>query len=82
MPCIIAGCTNQADHNLSIRLRRPDTSAIWAPNTEAFLCDLHAAQGMVVTITLQPTNTGNIETQVSSSGGNVVSRITPIVNVP
>ena len=45
MACIIAGCRNPATNNFSVRLRREDTSAIWAPNTEAFICDEHAACG-------------------------------------
>jgi hypothetical protein len=81
MPCIIAGCPNPAEHNLSVRLRRPNTSAIWAPNTEAYLCDQHAAQGLRITVLLEPTNTGNIETIVSSSGSSV-TRTTPIANAP
>lgn len=82
MACIIAGCQNSAEHNFSVRLRRPDTSAIWAPNTEAFLCDDHATQGLILTVTLQPTNTGMVETRISSQGGSLVTRITPIVNAP
>lgn len=81
MACIISGCPNDAAHNLSVRLRRPDTSAIWAPNTEAFLCDDHAAGGLRVTVILEPTGTGEIETRVFSAG-NIVSRTTPITNTP
>ena len=36
MPCIITGCPNEGIHNIGIRCRRPDTTAIWAPNTNAF----------------------------------------------
>jgi len=82
MPCIISGCTNPADHNIGIRVRRPDTSAIWAPNTDAFLCDDHATKGLRITIVLTPTASGEIETDVSSPGGGVVSRTTPIINPP
>ncbi len=82
MPCIVTGCRNLADHNIGIRVRRPDTSAIWAPNTDAFLCDDHATQGLRITIVLTPTGTGAIETEVSSPGGLPVSRTTPIVNPP
>ena len=81
MPCIIAGCKNRAEHNIGIRLRRPDTSAIWAPNTEAFLCDEHAIQGLKIRIVLMPTATGEIETEVTSQGF-VASRTTGIINEP
>ena len=79
MACIIAGCKNTAPHNFSVRLRRPSTRAIWAPNTEAFMCDEHATQGLQVTVVLTPTTTGNIETDVSSPGGRPVKRTTPVV---
>ena len=82
MRCIITGCNNDAEHNFSVRLRRPDTSAIWAPNTEAFLCDDHAVNGMKIKVIFEPTQTGNIETEISSSGGGVVTRTTPIINNP
>jgi hypothetical protein len=80
MACIIPGCRNRARHNVGIRLRRPSTRAIWAPNTDAFLCDDHATQGLEITIVLTPTNTGEIETKVSSPGGRVISRTTPIIH--
>lgn len=81
MPCIISGCPNLAEHNLGVRLRRPDTSAIWAPNTEAFLCDDHAGNGLRITVILEPTGTGEIETRIFAAG-NTVSRTTPITNTP
>jgi hypothetical protein len=79
MPCIIAGCRNPATHNVGVRLRRPSTRAIWAPNTPAYLCDHHATQGLKISVVLTPTETGDIETEVSSPGGGSVSRRTPIV---
>ncbi len=81
MPCIVPGCEEDANNNFGVRLRRPDTSAIWAPNTEAFLCDTHAAQGLRIKVYLEPTTTGQIETQISASGP-IVSRTTPITNEP
>lgn len=79
--CIIAGCKNRARHNIGIRLRRPSTRAIWAPNTDAFMCDDHATQGIEIEIVLTPTDTGQVETNVSSGKGHrVVSRVTPIIH--
>lgn len=82
MPCAIPGCNNPAPHNFGVRLRRPDTSAIWAPNTEAFLCDAHASQGLSITVVLEPTNSGQIETKVSGIAPPTANRATPIVNTP
>ena len=36
----------------------------WAPNTPAYLCDHHATQGLKITVSLVPTATHEIETQV------------------
>ena len=82
MKYIVAGYPNSAEHNFSVRLRRPDTTAIWAPNTEAFLYDQHAVSGLRITVLLEPTKTGEIETSVSSVPSYVASRITPITNTP
>ena len=82
MSWVIPGCLNYAPHNLGVRLRRPDTTAIWAPNTEAFLCDTHAAQGMIITIILEPTTTGQIETKVSGIKPPTHDRTTPISQTP
>ena len=82
MRCIILGCQNNAVNNFSVRCRKPSTRAIWAPNTEAFLCDQHARQGLKVTVVLEPTNDARIETSISSPGGRVVQRRTSITNNP
>lgn len=79
--CIIPNCTNNAVHNISIRCRRPDTSAIWAPNTHAFLCDDHAEDGYTIDIVLRPNGTTGITTNVTA-GNRVETRTTPIVNAP
>jgi hypothetical protein len=81
MQCIISGCNNVASHNFSVRLRRPDTTAIWAPNTEAYLCDLHAAQGVRIKVFIETTDTGMVETEISSLG-RIVTRTTPIQQIP
>ncbi len=77
--CLIPNCQNNATNNLGIRCRRPDTSAIWAPNCNAYLCDEHADQGYVINITLTPDNARNITTNVSASR-QVASRTTPITH--
>ena len=35
--CIIDGYPNDGIHNFGVRCRRPDTGAIWTPNTDAYL---------------------------------------------
>ncbi|MEX2644709.1 MAG: hypothetical protein WD249_00440 [Gaiellaceae bacterium] len=62
--CIVPGCPAEASNNLGIRLRRPDTSAIWAPNTAAHVCDRHAVGGARLTVLYEPTETGQVEVGV------------------
>lgn len=80
--CLIPGCNNNASHNISIRCRRPATTAIWAPNTTAYLCDVHADQGYTIDITLTPAPVRTITTNVSAPGGVVKTRTTPINHHP
>ena len=79
--CLIPECPNDAEHNLGVRLRRPDTTAIWAPNCDAFLCDEHADEGYIVEVTLTPSGDRTITTNLSA-GGDIVSRTTPIAHHP
>ena len=68
--CIVPGCPREALNNLSVRLRRPDTSAIWAPNTEAYVCDSHAESGARVTLYYEPTTAEAIEVRVHGTRAN------------
>jgi hypothetical protein len=75
--CIVPGFGHDARNNLGIRLRRPDTSAMWAPNTEAFVCDRHAVSGARITIFYEGNETGEVEVRVHGASGEI-SRTTPI----
>lgn len=76
--CIVNGCTNDAKNNIGVRLRKPDTSAIWAPNADAFICDAHAQKGFDIFVDLQTRDDDNIETSVSANGSFAVKRTTII----
>ena len=80
MSCIIPGCSNVAHNVFGVRLRRPDTTAIWAPNTEATLCDIHAVRGLSITVIFEPTNDAQIETKICGFAGPTADRITAITN--
>lgn len=43
---------------------------MWAPKTDAYLCDKHAQSGMYIDIMLNPTKTGqvHIHTQAEEAG--------------
>lgn len=76
--CIVPGCSLDAQNSLSIRLRRPDTSAIWAPNLDAHVCDVHATSGARVRVAYQATESGHIETITDGGGGDGAVRRTVI----
>lgn len=74
--CIIDGCSNIGVHNIGVRCRRPDTTAIWAPNTNALLCDEHAEQGCIIDISITPTTDGQVQTNVHNGDRNIARTIT------
>lgn len=80
MKCIIPSCKNVASHNFGVRLRRPDTSAIWAPNSEAYFCDAHAVSGATITVLIEPNSTGEIETKIVGLDPPTADRVTKINN--
>ena len=81
--CIVPGCSNPGRHALTLRMRRPDTSAVWAPNTQAYFCDEHADCGAEVDILVRPNDTRRVETyswaEVSGKPGIVERSTTEIV---
>ncbi|OOE38211.1 hypothetical protein BZG04_00590 [Salinivibrio kushneri] len=82
MKCLIPGCDEKATNNLSVRLRREDTSAIWAPNTEAYICNTHASHGFNVFVDITPRCDDVIETRVCSGTSDVKVRQTVIKHAP
>ena len=75
--CVVPNCARDAQNNLGVRLRRPDTSAIWAPNTEAFVCDYHAESGALVTVYYQEAESNQVDVRVHGTSPPA-SRVTPI----
>jgi hypothetical protein len=72
--CIVPGCRRNALNNLGVRLRRPNTSAIWAPNANAYVCDVHAHSGARVTLIYEANDTGRVELRVQGAQEPVVRR--------
>jgi len=81
MQCVITGCQNPAPNSLGVRLRVPGGKAIWAPETGAHICDVHAVCGMKVSIVLELTDNAEIETTAQSVGAPV-SRTMRITHTP
>jgi hypothetical protein len=64
--CMIPKCPHEARHTLTIRMRRTDTSAVWAPATNFKICDKHATAGAEIEIIFRPKRNGKITTDVYS----------------
>lgn len=84
--CIVPGCKRDAPHAITLRLRRPDTSAIWAPNTDAYLCDEHATGGAEIELAYRPKRTKRLELSTRSdyrgTTGTPVTKSVPITQGP
>ena len=65
--CIVPSCTRSGVNDLGIRLRRRDTTAWWARETAAHVCDTHARSGsegakIASTKTSPPGSPGRVST--------------------
>ena len=80
MKCIVPDCRNQAVNGLGLRLRKPSTRAVFAPECEAYICKEHAEGGGTFTIDFAPSGKGTVETIVQSGGRVAKRRRTPIRN--
>jgi hypothetical protein len=82
--CIVPGCDHPGRHALTLRVRRPDSSAIIAPNTGAYLCDEHAESGFEMDIAIKPNDSRKAEifTWAERAGvqGHVERAVTLIEN--
>lgn len=76
--CAVPGCTNLARNILGVRLRKEDTSAIWAPNTDVHLCDIHASTGYNIEMSLTSKQLDEVTTKVTVNGSAPITRNMPI----
>lgn len=72
--CAVPGCTNPAKNILGVRLRKEDTTAIWAPNTEVYLCNIHASTGYDIQISLTSKTPDEVTTNVTVNGSAPITR--------
>lgn len=75
--CLVPGCERTPTHVFSVRMRRKDTGAVWAPNSTAYFCDRHAEKGAEISVFYKPTFSGKIEMNVATAS-ETASRITEI----
>jgi imidazoleglycerol phosphate dehydratase HisB len=77
--CMTPGCNGRPFFVLSVRMRRKDSGATWAPNLPAYFCDVCANSGCEMDIRYLPTKTGHNHISVSSSLlGAAVERVTEV----
>ena len=85
--CIVPGCTAPGKNKLGVRCRvwhepspvpgKKKTSALWAPDADAFLCDNHALGGARITLMFEPDSSGETTLRVVA-GSHAVERTLPI----
>ncbi len=73
--CIVPGCARVGKNKLGVRLRKPDTSAIWSPETDALVCDAHARSGTRLLILFEATTTGRVEIRTHGVTDATVKRM-------
>jgi hypothetical protein len=78
MKCLILNCPDDARNKLAVRCRKPSTRAVWAPDSQAYLCKKHAEGGVVIIVSVEATSTSNVEATYISGGQQAPSRTTPI----
>jgi hypothetical protein len=76
--CLIPGCGNPARNKLGLRCRKPTTRAVWAPDSEAYLCKQHAEGGVHITVMIEPAQTKTVTVTYGSGTQHAPSRTTPI----
>ena len=78
--CSIPGCKQLGKHRLGVRCRvwqepspvegKHRTDALWAPDTDGFLCDAHAMGGMAMTLLIEPNEGGSNSIRVIAGAGD------------
>ena len=72
--CIVPGCRRNAPNNLGVRLRKPDASAIWAFETAAHVCDVHARSGARLHVVWEATGTARVDFSVQGADEPITRR--------
>lgn len=72
--CVVPGCERPGKNKLGVRCRvwhepspvpgKTKTSALWAPDADAFLCDDHALGGAHITLIFEPNDSGETAIRV------------------
>jgi hypothetical protein len=75
---LVPGCANEGKNRIAIRCRKPSTRAVWAPNSDAFLCKQHAEGGVRLVLDVEATTTQEVDATITSGGQTVAERVTPI----
>jgi hypothetical protein len=75
---MVPGCNETARNQLGIRLRKPSTLAVYAPNVDAYLCKQHAEGGGAFAITFDPGTSQTVDMSVFCGGQQITDRVIPI----
>lgn len=89
--CVVPGCGRPGKNKLGVRCRvwhepspvpgKKKTSALWAPDADAFLCDEHALGGAHITLIFEPDDSCETAVRVIAAP-QAEARTRPIKGVP
>lgn len=74
--CLVPSCRGTPTHKLGLRMRRQDSGADWAPDTEAYFCTAHATSGAEIIVLYAPNVTKEVTVSVTAT--KIAKRTTPI----
>lgn len=69
---MVPDCPNEGYYTLNLRMRRPDTTAVWAPATGAYFCDDHALGGKL-SLVWEPDESDQVKIETSAKSGRKTS---------
>jgi hypothetical protein len=85
MRCAIPECARSGKHRLGVRCRvaaepspvkgKVKTHALWSVESDAYLCDSHAMNGVDVTLLLEPTNARSVSIRVVGAPDSQARRV-------
>ena len=86
--CVVPGCTRIGRNKLGVRCRvwhdgaspvagKGKTAALWSPDADAYLCDVHAMGGAHITLLYEPDDSKQTTVQVIAAA-RTDERTTPI----
>jgi hypothetical protein len=90
-PCVIPDCVEIGKHRIGLRCRimsepspvpgKGKTDALWSVESDAYLCDTHALDGVDITLLIEASQSGAASVRVLGAGTKAPPRRVQIKKV-